>query len=300
MTQTLTADLMFDTNSGSEGNWIIIQGYSSTPGDGVHALIDGDSSYNVQFSNRAYIIMKDMDVTNTDDDGISVWSGSNYIFESIKISNAGDMGLYDQSTADNINFINCDITSTDDGMQTRGYASLAAWNYIHDISGGDGIESDSNTVHMFNVIDTVSDNGIKFTHDDARAFYNTIYNAGDDSIYLTASDNDAYIIGNLMDTAVNENLDADAVVALYGYNTLYGNGGTSKSGTIIIDLGGEQTGDPSLDTTSFQASGVDDLGYPTYYDDASGGIDVPSHLEIGAVMYEESGAGSTVIIVEED
>jgi len=275
-----------DTTVGSGANLIYVQGYTSSAGDGGIATIDANGETNCMQVDVGGYVFKDLIFTGSTGDAITtnVTSSDYCWFENIEITDAGGDGI---SEGDYWYVYGSEISVTGSALTvSSGYFYK---NYIHDC-GNDGIHTSfTPTVSVGNIIDTVTDNGIEADYDFQFMVGNTIYNSGGDNIYIISAEYSNTIIDNILNTATEENLDIDGNVAFYGYNNLNTNGGTAKSGTININLGGEETGIPDFEDASSgdfnldTSTTLDNTAYPI-----AGGLTAQTD-EQGAVPYEETG-----------
>jgi hypothetical protein len=295
-TCTLSATIDIDTPSPTIDNPLVLQGYSSTVGDRTKFVVDADSTANNCFNiEKPFVYFVDMECKNTASHAMLFNASADYgaIVDSYIHTCTGNCVRHN-SAANNYKIIGTEIyNGSDQGIYSFPNNGFCYGNYLHDITNDMIGYCGTGSVYVNNVFDTASggsnmDCGLG-TEDRLIVIGNTFYNGADN--FSINSNSGHVILSNIFNDAVDKNVQLWEDAHIYGYNSLYDNGGTAKSGEYLIDLGGEQTSDPSLNTTTFQASGVDDQGYPQYFDNASGGTTVPAHYEIGATMYEETAGG---------
>lgn len=306
MTQTLSASVDFDTNTGTADNPIIVQGYSSTPGDGVRALIDGNSAAVNCFNGddaADFIIFKDLELKGSTGDAFETGGSDNCAIENVKITNSGAKGI-DLGAADGgWLFMNLEITLTSaDAFDVNSSTNLLAYSYIHDITGR-GINIDANAMILGNIVDTTSDHNVFLNSEPIRFIGNTFYNAtgaGDDNISDTGGIRERLIlINNILNTSNGDSLVIAAGSNIWFY---FGNVIETKSGTIFLESL-ESTADPQFDGAAggdFNiGSNMDNIAYPQDSAGAFGGEVQTSDgyatdqtNEPGVVSFEETGGGA--------
>jgi len=299
---TLSATIDMDTNSGTVDDPILFQGYTTTPGDGGVAVIDGDSTAGniFQMNSADFIIFRHIEVKGGTIDGWNIGNGSdNIAWIEIKITDAGSIGIDVASGSQRCRQIGNEITGTTGvGIEQGDERTVMAYNYIHDTSGT-GIVVVIGATIVANVIDTTTGHNVSILGDFGLIAGNTLYNAtgaGNDNINITSSDEWHVITNNIMNTAADFNLDINSgnAILAYGFNNPDdGVSGTIHDDTLIqVDLGGAQDDvDPQFTDAAGQdfsiGTNLDDLGYPATYLGSS----TTSHVEIGASMHEETAGG---------
>lgn len=307
-TCTLTATIDVDTTTGTASNPIRIEGYSSTPGDGTYAVIDGDGAadniFNGSPSTSDYLFVH-LTLTGSTGDAIATAGSDFWGYAEIQISDAGSEGLRTSGGSASPQLIGSDIgnTTADECVEFNDSGNIY-FNYIHDCNST-GITIESGTHMVGNIIDTTGGAGVDLRNGSEVFVGNTVYNSGPSGTesnidFVDGNDFRQVVINNIFNTATDHNIDiASNDHIRFFANNAYANStndGISSETTIEIDLGNHQTGDPdfvdaaggdfNLDTSTT----LDDSGYPATYLGSS----TTSHREIGAVMYEETaGAGGT-------
>jgi len=301
-TCTLAATIDMDTTSGGVITPIIAEGYTSSAGDGGIAVVDADSTAVSCFNfNTQYTILKNIECKNSTDTGIGMSSNSdNSQIINVYINNVAQRCTGQWGGSDNTIIMFSECTSWGSGTARPGHemgggSRTMYWrNYVHD-GTGHGIEcAASGSWAIENIIDTTSDSNFYVDGDLCKILSNTFYNStGDDNLEGAAGDEGYTFINNIMDTASNYN--ADGSVAFNWGNNNYTDGTTGALNTTPAYTFGTDRTDGSMSTTTFQSSGLDDLGLPTNYDGASGGSTVVGHFEIGAIPYEETGGAAASV-----
>ncbi len=311
-TYVITANIDVDTVNGAIKRPIIVEGYSSTIGDGGVFYVDcddgtPDASIGLDID-LDYYIWRGVRIDDATGDNWSFAGTSVYNFLVGCISNnAGDEGILMNHGSSGHRVIGCEINNAADiGAFNQSSYVAYLYNYIHD-TGSIGLQTnvfDANTISG-NIIDTTVDGGIRSDCQYDLIFGNTVYNtlgttAENLRLNNTANSQASVVLNNIFNTATGHNIQGASAtltsIYVYGYNNL--NGGTvgSKDATIFLDLGGENTSDPDFvdaanaDFNLDTSTPLDNAGYPATYLGASS---TAGNREMGAVPYEETGGGGT-------
>jgi len=284
----ITTDINITTDGNAFGP-IAIQGYGSSVGDGTIAVFDGESSATNIFNlvTADYWVFKDIEVKGSTGDAFQGGAGAlRSSFENVTISSAGGLGI-DSNGAYGQRVINCDITATSTALDSDGTDVYKS--YFHDCA--QGIYMDGGMV-LYSILDTISGHGIYIDSDYFFILGNTLYNIGDDGIFIDINEVFLTIVDNIISEVTNEEIDNNGEIMFYGYNNLFTTGGaTTAGGTIYHNLGGEQLDvDPQFEGPAggdFNiGANLDDTGMP-------GQIGASTNTnEIGVLSYEETGAGA--------
>lgn len=297
---TLSATIDIDVTNGSQDSPIILQGYSSTIGDGVHAVIDGNSAaLNIFNVAKNYIMFVNIDIKGSTADAITGTSAGDWMyFIDSKILDAGDEGIAPVNGMRPHYVIGSEIT----GTSSTGYNALSstggglcAYNYFHNITGV-AIKSYDSMIFFRNIIDTTSLSNV-ISDDSEWWVENTFYNAvsGDNYDASIGNQERQHLINNIFNTASDQNIQVTSGgnMFIYANNNINGNGGTGKSGVIHLDLGGEVTTSPdfvSAATSNFAiGSNVTAKGFPSTFL----GSNTTSSITIGAVDAVAGGGGGS-------
>jgi len=285
---------------------LILQGYTSSAGDGGKGGISGAGSY-----------------------GMWAASALDFIYMiDLHMHNSGAAAVVDLDNFCAV--INCEVDNTSGAGVTLDTGGLI-WNcHIHNC-GGNGAEVHSGTIAfntlengtndfsnaiafvngvgsvIGNVIDIDgSSNGIySFARSPVLIANNSIYSNGGtgNGIYcIDTAYGASIIVNNMVEgfsgvSGVGIELLAGDYLSILGFNAYYNNAtNLTKSGDVLLDL---TSGDQALDTTSpFTNAGSDDftvdtrvkaLAYPTANYPS---LAVRSYLDIGALQREEPAGGS--------
>jgi hypothetical protein len=303
-TQTIAATIDVDINAAAVDDPIIVQGYSVTVGDGVKAVIDGNSAavscLSVALQNH---IFKDLQLKGSTGDAVEgTGTGDGAFFYNIEVLTAGGNGIDINTNNAGNKIIGCEINNVGTGGASTGILigasgannTVVSYNYIHDITGS-GIQIGSACSVFKNIVDTVSVTGI-IPLDGSSLFENTVYNSTGDNVNVSSASETVTIMNNIFDTAGDYCVEivAGGNAWIYGYNNLEHETTGTKTGTIILDVGGAQENvDPQFTDAPNKdfniGANLDDDGFPATW---PGAANTTGNQEIGAVPYEETAGGT--------
>lgn len=279
-----------NTTNADANNVLVIQGYTTTIGDGGKFILDcddgGTQAVNCVDGDTAFDhrIWKDFHMRQSSGTVFQLDSDFSIIENGILDGGTDGVFLSISDFAINIEVKN----SSDDGIEGGGDNTMLIYSYIHDITD----HTIASTPRVFyNILDTSIDN----VFNPGYFIGNTIYNMTSSENVILSGDQTVWL-NNIFDTASGNNvtIQTTSTLKMYGYNNLSTNGGTGlsdASNNIVVNLGGNQTLSPGFTNAPNQdfsiGANLDDLGYPTTFLGSS----TTRHHEIGAVMYEETAGG---------
>ncbi len=295
----IAARIDIDVTSGTADTPIIVQGYTSSAGDGGIGVIDGQSNA-IDCINVAeqHYIFKDLEIKNCDQDGLDISAnGDNTAIQSVYINNMGDKCIEIDANSSNNKVIGCELASCTGDILGADTGSQVISSYLHNGSIRGIDQGTGSLTAINNIINTTADHGIYIASgDNSLLVHNTVYNttgADDDNLNIGGTSERNILVNNLFNVANDDQIEvaAGGNIMFNLHSNMYDGGAGTKSGTITFTIG-ESTTNPSLNTSTFAiGSALDDLGYPTYFDSTSGGTTVVNHAEMGAIPYEETASG---------
>lgn len=305
--EILSATLDFSTNFLTTGNPtsanpLIIEGYTSTAGDGGIGAIDGNGSYGIismsaldfvvlkhmhfKNSGSAKLVLLDRNITvfhcefeNTTGYGLEVDSYSTVAYSSFH--NIGSIGFYARATC------HCLFNYFKNGTN----------DFTYPIRGSSGNIVHGNIVDIDGSTDGIYDTGTGNMIITNNVFYS---NAGTGTaIDITASGQGNIIVNNIIEGfsgvgGIGIDTDANEWNGIVGYNAFYNNTTNKNLALIVQDLTANDitlTASPFIDAANGDfrlktGTGLHNAGYPTaFHADLSENNNYPN---IGAIQQEWS------------
>jgi hypothetical protein len=305
-TYVITATIDVDTVAATAFQPIILQGYTSTIGDGGYAIIDGDdgapdavSIFNVA---QPYYVFRHLQMQESTGDVMSVGSAGDYavVAECKVLGGGGSYGIVFGAgcTAGTAvgNEVNCGSSV---GIYLREIYSRAVYNYVHDNSGIGIYSGDFAMIMVGNIVDTTGSYSIAHNESTQVVLENTCYNATGDNHYIGNTSSAILCMNNIFSEATDKQVDMDgtsSAFSVYGYNNIWDSGTPSATHYEQVDLGGQIAANPDFEDPgnkdfNLDSDELDDDGYPATWL----GADTVSHNEMGAVPYEETAGGGTTV-----
>jgi len=301
-TYTLNADTAINTarSGDDETGWISIIGFDDANdadptagvdlGDWSNAPLIAASSNAFTFND--FMRIENLDITITENSGLHVDIGS--FIRNVRINQSNGANREGISTDYRTTVMQCDVQAANSRAIVAQYEGRYLWNYIHDSYIGLQIDHNSNVI-AFNIFDTCSYQGavIGGTRINNLFLHNTFYGANDaDAVAIYKDGTVGYdrIFGNIFqDWYDGVNQSTAPVTSNMDYNSYYSNSNSDvvnwtkgSNAQTNVDAGFDDAAGGDFDI----GSNLDDDGAKIYGDSSSG-----THLEIGAIQYEETAGG---------
>jgi len=291
-TYVITTELNDTSLAAPDGdNFLIIQGYDSTVGDGGQATIDcddgtPDADHGFAWT-KEYVIFVDLIIQDSTDHAFTSTSADFLGFIRCNFLNAGDKAWNAAySYPGHSFFLGCLFSGpTGDGMQTRDHNILLAYNVFKNC-GSEGFRANTGeNVFLFkNVIADTGDVSYKCNDAWGVLVENTFYDSTGPNVEFDYGNCDGMLaINNIFDTSTTYNIQVDSGSFLM----------CSLNNVLLNGTSGTYTGAASVILEDITSATTD-------YDDSSNTLDdsaFPSSAisnntwnhEPGALDYEETG-----------